>query len=311
MNKPSETFAKYLIIILIPLLLILILMGTYRVYKIHFGNHITVKFSHSGPLYKGMPVYYKGYKIGQTLDVQPSKDYKSTLVKVWLYPKEIKLPEDVTAKVKKIDSRKDYIDLISPDDSVTTALKNGSTIDGEPAFDLDAFLSDIAEAGIIVPLLQNFSDTLVSANKTSNEIRNFFTDSRGVLKDNRQNLKQTTQNFNQASKSVTQLTSRVNHSITEDKLNDTTSSVNKSATNIQTASESIKNITQNVDNATKNLGKTMAKVDCVVADTKGITSNVKTITSGFCEVLSKRFAGLRIIFGKPLKNNKCPRNCTR
>jgi len=311
MNKSSETFSKNLIIILIPLLLILTLMGINRVYKMHFGNHITIKFTQSGPLYKNMPVYFRGYKIGQTLDINPSKDYKNTLVKVWLYPKEMKLPEDVSAKVKKIDSKSNYIDLISLDDTVTTTLKKGSTIEGEPAFDLDAFLSDIADSGVIVPLLQNFSDALISANKTSDEIRNFFTDSRGVLKDNRQNLKQTTQNFNQASKSVTQLTSRFNNAITDEKINRTTSSVDKSATNIQSASESVKNITQNVDNATKNLDKTMAKVDCVMSDTKAITSNVKTITTGFCEVLSKRFAGLRIIFGKPLKNNKCPKNCTR
>lgn len=311
MDKSSENFSKNLIIILIPLLLILILMGTYFVYSTHFGNHITIKFARSGPLNNNMPVYFRGYKIGQTVRVKPSKDYKSTLVKVWIYPKEIKLPEDVTGKVKKLDSKNDYIDLITLDDTLTTTLKNGSTIDGEPAFDLDAFLSDIADSGVIVPLLQHFSDTLLSAGKTSDEIRNFFTDSRGVLKDNRQSLKQTTQNFHQTSVSLKQLTSRFNNTISEEKLTNTTSSVDKSATNIRSASESIKNITQNVDNATKNLDKTVAKADCVLSDTKAITSNVKAITSGFCEVLNKRFAGLRIIFGKPLKNNKCPKNCTR
>lgn len=310
MDKSSENFSKNLIIILIPLLLILILIGTYLVYATHFGNHITIKFTQSGPLYNNMPVYFRGYKIGQTVKVRPSKDYKSTLVKVWLYPKEIKLPEDVTGKVKKLDSKKDYIDLITLDETLTKTLKNGSIIDGEPAFDLDAFLSEIADSGVIVPLLQHFSDALLSVNKTSEEIRNFFTDSRAVIKDNRQSLKQTTQNFNETSISLKQLTSRFNNSITDDKLNNTTSSVNKSATNIQSASESIKNITQNVDNATKNLDKTVEKVDCVMSDTKAITSNVKAITSGFCEVLNKRFAGIRIIFGKPLKNNKCHKNCS-
>lgn len=309
MDKSLEICSKNLIIMLIPFLLTLILMGTYFVYASHFGNHITIKFARSGPLNNNMPVYFRGYKIGQTVRIKPSKDYKNTLVKVWLYPREIKLPEDVTGKVKKLDSKNDYIDLITLDETLTTTLKNGSVIDGEPAFDLDAFLSDIADSGVIVPLLQHFSDALLSVNKTSDEIRNFFTDSRTILKDNRLNLQQTTQNFKQSSISLKQLTSRFNNSITDDKINRTTSSVDKSAANIQSASENIKNITKNVDNATKNLDKTVAKVDCVVTDTKAITSNVKSITSGFCEVLSKRFAGIRIIFGKPLKNNTCKRNC--
>ena len=305
MDKLSKIFFKYKSTIFIPLFFMLLLTLTFWLYEVHHRYFITAKFYKSGPLYTNMPVYYKGYKIGQVKKIKLNQDYKYTLVKIVLFPKNPKLSEDIVAKAKKIDANKYYIDLIAPDQPSVTLLKNGSIIYGEPAFDLEAFLSDIADSGLIVPLLQNFSDVLVSANKTSNEIRNFFSDSRLILKDNRQNLKQTSKELVQTSKSLTKITSKFNNSITEDKIDNTTSSVVKSSTNILAATESIKNITGSIDCATRNLDKTVAKIDSTVSDTKIITSNVKTITNGFCEVLGKRFAGLRILFGKSINTKKC------
>jgi len=312
MVKTKDIFSEHkLWIILIALFIVLISGAVYKLYEIYFSYYITAKFSESGPLYVNMPVYYRGYNIGRTTKVKPDKDYKHTLVKIMLYPREPKLPVDIVAKVKNHNVRKEYIDLLSQDDSSTTFIKRGSTVDGEPAFDLEAFLSDIADSGIIVPLLQNFSDTLTSINKASSEAGKLFSDSRFLLKDNRQNLKQATNDFAKTSRSLTKLTSRVNNSFTEEKLNNTTTSVNKSSTNILTASENIKRITGSIDCATRNLETTMARIDSTVADTKIITTNVKTITGGICETLTKKFAGMRILFGKPLNNGKCGNHCCR
>lgn len=311
MQKLFQTFSKYRVIILSLLVFILILIATIVLYKLRFGYKVTAKFVESGPLHVGMPVYFKGNELGITIKIHPTKDYKFTMVKMVLYPKNPQLPDNVVAKVKTWNQTQDYVDLVPLDELSTTVLKNGSTIDGEPAFDMEAFLSDIADSGLLVPLIQTFSDTLASMNKTSTEIGKFFSDSRSVLKENRQNLKQTTQRFTLTAKSLSNLTSNLNKSITKEKLSNTTSSVDKASTNILAASENIKNITKSVDCATRNLDKTMAKVDCTMSDAKVITSNVKTITSGFCEVLSKRFAGLRVIFGKPLRNNACLRPCSK
>lgn len=302
---------KFRVIIIILIFFVLFSLGLFQLYNNHFKYHIIAKFAESGPLYTNMPVYYKGYNIGQTKKVKPSKDYKYTLVKIVLSPKEPKLPENIVAKVKKADSRKDYIDLIMSEAPSDTLLENGSTIVGEAAFDLEAFLSDIADSGIIVPLLQTFSDTLLSAGKTSEEIHRFFSDSRLILKDNRQNLKQTTKDLAEASKSLKKISSRFNTSITENKLNNTTLNIDKSSTNILAATESIKNITASVDCATRNLDKTMSKLDCTLSEANSVLSNVKAITNGLCETLGKRFAGLRIIFGKPMDKNKCPKNCSK
>lgn len=293
MNK----LLKFGVIIIFLLIFVLIFLGLFNLYQDNSRYHIFVKFTKSGPLYKEMPVCFKGYEIGETQKVTLSDDYKYTLVKIVIFPKNPKLPKHMEAVVKKHDFLGNYIDLIPSDEPTPEILSNGDTIDGTPIFDLGTFLSDIADSGLIVPLIQNFSDAALSLNETSNRIGNFFSDSSSVLKDNRQNLKHTTESLNK-------ITSNFNTSFSKDKLDSTTSSVNNSASNIQTITESVKNITQSVDCATKNLDKTMAKIDCTA-------SNVKVITGGFREVMGRRFAGLRIIFGKPLNNNNCRQNCSR
>lgn len=305
MNKFFKIFYKHKITILISSFSILILLLLYQLYGIFFGYYIIAKFSESGPLYVNMPVYYKGYKIGRVEKIKLSSDYKYTLVKMALYPKDPKLPDDVVAKAKKPGDEKNYIDLVVSDEPSTTLLKNGGIIDGEPAFDMETFLSDVATADIVVPLLQHFSDLLVNAGKTSDEVRNFFIDSRSILKDNKQNLKQTTRDLAVSTKSFVNITSKFDNSLSKDKLNNTTSSLDKSSANVLSATESIKNIAQNVDCATRNIDKTMETIDSTISEANAIASHVEVITRGFCETLGKRFAGLRIIFGKPINNNKC------
>lgn len=308
MSNLFSIFFKYKLVIS-ALLITLIITTAGWLYKDATRFSLTAKFTETTPLKKRIPVFCKGYKIGEIKEIKLSDDYKFSLVKIILYPRSPKLSKDVVAKVRHHDVIKDYIELSNPDEASTTLLKSGEVIDGEAGFDMESFLADIENANIIVPLLQNFSDTLVSIKTTSNGIGKFFADSRSILKDNKQNLNDTTKYLVQSTKSLKKLTSRLNNSITDDKINNTTTNVDKSSANILDASENIKRITQNVDCATKNLDQTIAKIDCTIADTKVITSNVKTITCGFREVLGKRLAGIRIIFGKPVKNNSCCKNC--
>lgn len=296
MNKLFIIISKHKIII-ISLFIILISIGLFKLAEEHSRSHIFVKFVKSGPLFKGMPVCFRGYRIGQTQKVILSDDYKYTLVKIVFYPKNPKIPKDIEGVVKKHDFLGNYIDLIVTEETSTAILKNDDIIDGKPIFDIGTFLAKIDDSKILIPLLQNYSDTALSISKTSTKIGDFFSDSRSILKDNRQNLKHTTESLNK-------VTSNFNSSFSKDKLDNTTSSVKESANNIQAITENVKNITQSVDCATKNLDKTMAKIDCTA-------SNVKVITGGFREVMGKRFAGLRIIFGKPLNKNNCSSNCLK
>lgn len=310
MGKLFNIIYKNRVKFLFILFLILILLGAFQLYN-SSRYYLFAKFVESGPLYIGMPVYYKGYDIGKIKKIQPSKDYKYTFVEIIFYPKEPKLPKGIIAKAKTLYSEKKYINLVAPDEPSNILLKKGSTIDGEPEFDVEEFLYDVADPQIISALLQSTLDVMTSITKTSNEIRTFFADSRLILRDNRRNIKQTLQNLALSTKSLKKITSRFNNSITDGKLNNTTSNVDKSSTNILIATENIKNITASIDCATRNLDKTVAKIDCTLCEAGKIACNVRAITSSLREALGKRFAGLRIIFGRPINKNKCCDKCSK
>lgn len=302
-NKVFDIFLKLGVLVLILLFISIIASSIFKLYDLS-RYHIMVKFTESGPLFKNMPVCFKGYRIGSTQKVILSEDYKYTLLKIVLYPKNPRLPKDLTGVVRKHDMLGNYIDLVVSRDASSAILQNGDTINGKPIFDVGTFLAKIDDSDILIPLLQNYSDTALNISKTSTNVDNFFTDSRSILKDNRQNLKHTTESLNK-------ITTNFSVSFDKDKLHNTASSVEKSAANIQIATESAKNIAHNVDCATRNLDKTMEKVDSTLCEAHAVATNARVITGGFREALAKRFAGLRIIFGKPLNKNKCSPNCSR
>lgn len=310
-NKLVKTICRAKIAILIPLFIILFLSLTLWLDIIQSRFYIIAKFTKTGPLFINMPVFYKGYKIGKTKEIQLGDDYKATLVKIVFYKENPKLSEDIVAKVKKLNENNDYIDLVTPDDASDTLIRKGCIVEGEEKFDIDSFLSDIADSGLIIPLIQTFSDTLGSINKASVEIQNFFVDSRSILNDNRQNVKQTTNNLALSTQSLNNLTSRLNNSITKNKVNNTTSNVDKSSANILSATQKIKEITDNINRATKNFDKTAAKVDYTVSQTNSIADSIKAISCGLKETLSKKFAGLRILFGKPIKEHTYAKCCPK
>lgn len=304
MTKLIELIHKYKIIFFYILFLILILIMVINQHESKIRYYIVAKFVDSGPLHNNMPVYYKGYKIGKIRSIILSDDYKYTYVKIIFFPKKPKLTEGTIAKVKKLDNEEDYIDLVASEAPNEKMLKRGSIIDGEPVFDLDSFISDIADSGLVIPLIETFSDSLTNLGEASSEIKSFFSESRLIIGDNRQNIKETARNLAQTTKSLNKITSRLNKSLTDDKLNNTTSNIDKSSTNILAATENIKSITNSIDSATKNLDKTMDKIDCTISKANTVASNIKIITDGIKCALGKRFGGLRIIFGKSI-NRSC------
>lgn len=323
MKSLSEIVLKRtLVAFAIILGLVLIILGI-NFFNANYNYHmyITAQFSELGPIYSSMPVYYKGYKIGKTKDIEPSQDYKHTLVKIILYPKRLELPDNIVAEVQKMKNNKNYLELKYPQTPSEKMLKNGDSIDGKTAVDIESFMTAQAESGQLSSLSTNLLDSTSTLISTLEIMGDFFDQLTIMVKENRPNIKMTTTHTANAAKNLDEITTNLNHAMNEDQLKGTFSNINKSssninlsteevhksATNITTATENLKNITGNIDKATKNLDKTMNKIDTVADDGKCITSNVKGITQGFCETLSKRFGGFRMMFGKPMHNKKC--NC--
>lgn len=284
---------------------------------IHFSKtnsrtYIIAEFNESGPLHKNMPVYFKGYKIGKVANVELDKEYKNTIVKIVLYPKEPRLSKDIIAKVKTHDIlRMDYIELKIPEEASDELLQKGDAIEGEGAFDMSSLLSEIADAKIIVPLLESAIEASESITNATTQAGNSFSEITSILKENKNNIKTTTKELASTTKSLNQMSSNLNISLTKTVLSNSTKNIDQSTSNILKTSENIKNISENIDKATKDIDKTIEKIDCAISQTSSTVGNLNVIANGFRKTFSKSFGGLRVIFGKSIKYNNFAKNYCR
>ena len=111
-----------------------------------YNIHITAVFEELEPFPRNLNVYYKGFKLGRSVRVRPSKDFTNTRVDMILNAKGISLPDNITAKVKRKD-KKDYIELEYPDAPSITDIKNHSVIQGKKSFDISGYIDEQAEGG--------------------------------------------------------------------------------------------------------------------------------------------------------------------
>lgn len=313
MNETLKKYIKYLLILSAFLLIVSVLTGMVNFYRSNFkyAMLIRAKFTELGPMYSSMPVYYKGFKIGKTKDINPSEDYKYTVVKIILYPEKLSLPDNVVAKVKKLETGKDYIELLYPEKPSENLLKNGDFIEGKTTVDIDSFMSAQVESGVFSSISDNMGKTLTSVEKTSDEVNKFFSDLRVILKENRPNIKRSTENTADILENLNNITSTIDKTLDEKKLKKITSNVHDSSNNLKDLTSNIIDITANLSVATKDLDKTMAKLDATIAEAHTSAKNVSGITGGVCEIMGKRFAGVRLFFGKPVSHSKCAKSCNK
>ena len=115
---------EYLIYILVSVALIF-----YIIYII--GQiRITVDFKELEPFKGSLPVFYKGFKLGHTSKVYPGPDYQSTRVDLKIRLKNLELPENTYAMIRRKD-KKDYIELVYPNSPYLASLRNNSLIEGK------------------------------------------------------------------------------------------------------------------------------------------------------------------------------------
>ena len=75
-------------------------------------------------------------------------------------------------------------------------------------------------------------------------------------------------------------------------------SIDESVKNVQTLTSSLNGTTQSINTA-------MPRIDTTLYETQSLVSNANAITCGIRQTLSKRFGGLRILFGKTVKECEC------
>lgn len=301
MNKYFEKFHINKLLLVFSILLFCLIF--YVVMKMLTNTYITIQFDELAPFERSMPVYYKGFKVGRTRNIKPSKDFKKTFVEVVIDYKNLKLPKNTVAWVKKIDKgenggRFDYIELKYPDAPSIYYLKTGSYIDGKTSLDWNTLLSQQADKGSLDDISEGVGGLIDSLKDTSDSLNSIFQTVNEILVENKSNIMASTSNLSKTTNNLREVSAKINNSISQDGMNNTTSSAEDTFENIAGA-------TKNLEEVSANLNQMMPYIDATIMDVNSTMCNVNQISKGILETLQKRMGLMKLLIGKPVDKKKC------
>ncbi len=273
--------------------LLLILIGISFHYKTHFIK-VKAEFKELEPFPKNLSVYYKGFKLGHSTKVYPSKDFTKTYVDLVLNINELALPDNSAIKIKT-KNKNDYIELLYPKEPSVNYLKNGSIIKGEVSYNLSSYLSAQAENGGFDDLQDNLNTTISAAGDTFSALTDLINTSNSILTDIKPDIKKSTSNLVVASENLADLTQKLNNSAKAEYVNDTFKNIKDTSQNIEEITANTASITKKIDNKTVNL------LDCLIKNINNVVLNINEIVCGIKSTLSKKFGGVRLFLGQSVQ----------
>lgn len=286
------------------LIIFAILLFCAAIYVYNETYYITVRFDELGPLTKNMPAYYNGFKIGKIVAINPDKDFKHILVKVNLKEKNLKLPQNTIVYVERFPSGGLYLQFAYPTSPSLNSLRRGDLLEGIAPYNVEQFMMGQSVSGMTDVVSVHIVKALNSADATNQEMKLFFELATTLIEQNSRAIRKSvnntadmTKNLAQMAQNLNQVSKKLNNAIDETELKSTTLN--------------IKDTTENIAKATNDIDKTVKKIDDTIAQVNETAQNLNSITGGLNDTLSKRFAGLRIIFGKPVKQNCDVRNACK
>lgn len=262
------------------------------------NTYITIQFDELEPFEANMPLYYKGFKVGRTRSIEPSKDFKHTLIRAVIDYNDLKLPKNTIAIVKKRNKgeyRKalDYIELEYPDSPSIVFLKTGSVIKGTSSLDWETLFSQQASDGKLDGLADSVTDILDNLNETIETLTMVFTTINDILLENRPNLLKASTNLSNTTTNFYNISDRLSNSLSQDRLNNTTGGFENASQNFDTTSKNIEEITDNIN-------QMMPYIDATIVDLNSTMCNINQISCGILQTLKKRMGLLKVLFGKPV-----------
>ncbi len=260
---------------------------------------ITVDFEELEPFKHSLPVYYKGFKLGHTVKVYPSPDFHTTRVDLKLRLKQLELPANTTAMIRRKD-KKDYIELVYPNSPYLANLRNRSLIEGTKGINFENFIQEQANNGGLDEIKENVNGTIKSAGATFNALTDMINVMTGILEDVRPTINDTVDNVNLASRNLADASFHIESSLQQGYINNTLENLEHTSKNLVATTENITGVTRNVNNNSINL------LNCTIKNINTVVSNINEIIIGLGETLKKRFAGMRLIFGKAID---CKSDC--
>ncbi len=305
-NAIKEFVVKHRIFLLIALFgaVFFLIFSTVRC---HLLPHITVKFKDLRPFHRHINVYYKGYKIGKTCKIRPSEDYQNTLVKVVIYEKNLKLPANTTAILKKekhLRTKIDYLELVYPEEPAGAYLQNNDVIEGTSTVDAESFFASL-DKDSLENVKKQLEQTVENLNAMIEALSGIFVTVQEILNENRANINTTLKNLSLSSTNLRNTTSNLNYAMSKQRLSSTFSNLDATTANFSSGTTNLQAITTNVEQLSQALNSAMPQVETAIIETGCLMKNLNEITCGIKNKLKTRFGGLRIFFGKVIEND-CP-----
>lgn len=269
-------------------LIFLIVMGFLINNKLAYTD-VTVRFDDLEPLTEKMKVYYKGFEIGKTDKIYPSKDFANTFLSLKLAKKNLNLPENVIAELRNRGGNS-YISLIYPDSPTVKRLTNGTVIQGRYQKNIDSIINETINGDNIQNIMGNASNLIENANTTVQSLGKVFDEISGILTDIRPSIKIAAKNIEKTTIHLSNTADKIDNAIGR-------TSTKNSVENIEAMTENLKDITQQINEVS------MPVVNSVLCETNDTVKNVNEITQGLNCTLKKHWGLIRMFFGKPV--SKC------
>ena len=275
-------------IIICAFLLIILL---FYLFYIIGTTRIVVDFENLEPFKHHLPVYYKGFRLGHTTKVRPDKDYQSTLVDLRIFLKNLTLPANTTAILKRKD-KKDYIELIYPNAPYIEKLRHNDVIKGKIGSNFENYLQEQASNGGLDEIKNNVNKTIVSAGETFEALTEMLNVATGILEDVRPVIKDSVEDLNLTTDNLAKISTELKKSIDKGYLDSLLYNLDKSSNNLVAT-------TKNFNGLSENFNKEGIRLtNCLLQKLNILVFNINQIVFGVGETLKKRFGGLRLFFGK-------------
>ena len=250
---------------------------------------ITIHFEDLEPLKQHLPVYYNGFKLGHSTKVYPDKDFRSTLVDIRIILKDLELPANTSAILRRKD-KKDYIELEYPDRPYIERLRHKDVIKGHLGVGFEQFLQNQAENGAFDEIKENVNQTIISAGQTFDALTGMINVMTDILKDVQPLIQDSVNNVNIASKNLADSSSKIKDSIDK-------GYIDKSLYNLQNTSENLALSTKNTNLFTEGLNsKSSVLLNCMLKNINNLICNLNRIVISVGDTLNKKFGGLKLIF---------------
>ena len=272
---------------------VLVALILFYLFYIVGTTKITIHFKDLEPLRQHLPVYYNGFKLGHTTKVYPDKDYQSTMVDIRIVFKNLELPANTSAILRRKD-KKDYIELEYPKAPSIEKLKQGNIIEGHLGINFENFLQNQAESGGLDEIKQNVNDTIASAGATFDALTQMIEVTTEILKDAQPLIQDSINNLNLTSKNLADSSFEIKKSIKK-------GYIDKTLYNFEKISDNFILTSQNTNDFTYSLNKESSMLfNCVLKNLNIVIKNINSIITGLGNTISKKFGGLRLFFGKSL-----------